>query len=305
MDKSLVTLERMRSFMRVAERGNLSAVAREFGVGQSTITRQLRELEEGLGVRLVSRTTRSVSLTDEGARYLSEVAEILRLVDEASDRLSRSGGRSAGRVRVSCTAALGVRHVCRHIFAFQDREPQIEVDLGLTDERVDLVQEGVDLALRLGPLADSSMLRRTVGLSRRVLVAAKDYLAAHGRPTTAAELAAHQGIRMTNVAGSGTLVLESPDGQRHSLAFGGRFRTDHGLAVREALVARRGIAPTHLWLVDDLLASGELEVILPDHRLPPVPISLLIVPERSAVARVRLLIDHLVQAIAGIPGIER
>jgi DNA-binding transcriptional LysR family regulator len=304
MDKPDVTLERMRSFVRVAERGSLSAVARELGVGQSTITRHLRELEEAVGVPLLSRTTRRVTMTDEGSRYYADCVQILRLVDQAGDEARATRGAAAGTIRISCTAAFGVLQVSRLIFAFQDRYPEIGVDLSLTDAYVDLVREGVDVALRLGPLTDSSMKLRTLGRSRRLLVAAPAYLAARGRPSVPQDLAGHEGVRMTNVAGSDTLVLEGPGGERHAVPFGGRFRVDHGLAAREAMAAGRGIGPTHRWLVDDLLADGRLEAILPGWEPPPVPLSLLIVPERAGIARVRLLVDFLAERIAGIPGIE-
>ncbi len=304
MDRSDVTLERMRSFVRVAERGSLSAVARELGVGQSTITRHLRELEEAVGVPLLSRTTRRVTMTDEGGRYYADCVQILRLVEQAGDEARGTRGAPAGTIRISCTAAFGVLHASRLIFAFQDRYPEIGVDLSLTDERVDLVREGVDIALRLGPLSDSSMKLRVLGQCRRLLVAAPDYLAARGRPTIPQDLFGHEGIRMSNVAGSDTLTLQGPDGARHVVPLSGRFRVDHGLAAREALAAGRGIGPTHQWLVGDLLAAGRLEVILPDYGLPVVPLSLLIVPERAGIARVRLLVDFLTEQIGRIPGIE-
>ncbi|WP_088345144.1 MULTISPECIES: LysR family transcriptional regulator [Rhodomicrobium] len=305
MDRSDITFERMRSFVRVAERGNLSAVAREFGVGQSTITRHLRELEEAVGVPLLSRTTRRVTMTEEGSRYYASSVQILRLLEQAVDEARGTRGEPAGTIRISCTAAIGVLHVSRLIFAFQDRYPGIGVDLSLTDERIDLVREGVDIALRLGPLTDSSMKLRPLGQSQRLLVAAPDYLAARGRPSVPEDLSAHEGIRMSNIAGSETLVLQGPGGARHEVVFGGRLRVDHGLAAREALVAGRGIAPAHRWLVEDLLAAGRLEAILQDYTLPRVPLSLLIVPERAGIARVRLLVDFLVEQIQGIPGIER
>jgi DNA-binding transcriptional LysR family regulator len=305
MDKSDVTFERMRTFVRVAERGSLSAVARELGVGQSTITRHLRELEEAVGVPLLSRTTRRVTMTDEGSRYYAHSVQILRLVEQAGDEARGTRGAPAGTIRISCTAAFGVLHVSRLIFAFQDRYPDIGVDLSLTDERIDLVREGVDIALRLGPLTGSSMKLRALGQSRRLLVAAPDYLAARGRPTVPQDLSDHEGIRMSNVAGSDTLALQGPGGERHAVPFGGRFRVDHGLAAREALVAGRGIAPAHQWLVDDLVTAGRLEAILPDYSLPPVPLSMLIVPERAGIARVRLLVDFLAEQIGGIPGIEK
>lgn len=305
MDKSDVTLEHMRTFVRVAERGSLSAVARELGVGQSTITRHLRELEEALGVPLLSRTTRRVSMTDEGSRYYTNTVEILRLVDQAGEEARNTRGAPSGTIRISCTAAIGVLHVSRLIFAFQDRYPEIAVDLSLTDERIDLVRQGVDVALRLGPLNDSSMKLRALGQSRRQLVAAPAYLAARGTPAAPEQLVGHEGVRMTNVAGSDTLVLLGPGGERHVVPFGGRLRVDHGLAAREALVAGRGIGPAHIWLVGDLLAEGRLKAVLPAYSLSPVPLNLLIVPERANVARVRLLVEFLAERIAGIPGIEK
>jgi DNA-binding transcriptional LysR family regulator len=305
VDKSEVTLERMRTFVRVAERSSLSAVARELGIGQSTVTRHLRELEEAVGVPLLSRTTRRVTLTDEGGRYYTDCVQILRLVEQASDEARGTRGAAAGAVRISCTAAFGILHASRLVFAFQDRYPDIAVDLSLTDERVDLVREGVDIALRLGPLTDSSMKLKVLGESRRLLVASPDYLAARGRPVVPQDLSRHEGVRMTNVAGSDTLILQGPDGERHVVPFGGRLRVDHGLAAREALVAGRGFGPSHRWLVDDLLAGGRLEAILLDYALPSVPLNMLIVPERAGIARVRLLVDFLAVQIGRIPGIER
>lgn len=294
----------MRTFVRVAERGSLSAVARQLGVGQSTVTRHLHELEEAIGVPLLSRTTRRVTMTDEGSRYYANCVQILRLIEQAGDEARGARGAPAGVIRISCTAAFGVLHVCRLIFAFQDRYPDIGVDLSLTDERVDLVREGVDIALRLGPLTDSSMKLKALGQSRRLLVAAPEYLARRGTPALPQDLSGHEGIRMTNVAGSETLALQGPDGKFHAVPFEGRLRVDHGLAARDALLARRGIAPAHRWLVDDLLTDGRLETILPDHFLPSVPLSMLIVPERANIARVRLLVDCLANQIGAIPGIE-
>ncbi|MHA7063859.1 LysR family transcriptional regulator [Azospirillum argentinense] len=300
-----VTLDRMRTFVRVAERGSLSAVAREMAIGQSSVTRHIRELEEALGVALFSRTTRRVALTAEGERYYANAVQILRLVEQAGDEARDTGRASAGTVRVSCTAALGVRHISRLIFAFQDRHPDIAVDLGLTDERIDLVRDGVDIAIRLGPLTDSSLKRRALGSSRRVLVGAPACLERHGRPTTPADLAGFDGVRMSNIAGSDRLTLEGPDGGLHAVSLGGRLRVDHGLAAREAYLAGRGIGPAHVWLVDDLLSDGRLEVLLPDHAPPAVPLNLLIVPERAGIARVRLLVEFLAETVAAIPGIER
>lgn len=196
-------------------------------------------------------------------------------------------------------------HVSRLIFDFQDRYPGVGIDLSLTDERIDLVRDGVDVALRLGPLTDSSMKLRSLGHSRRLLAAAPGYLAARGSPLLPRDLADHDGIRMSNIAGSDMLSLVGPDGSHHIVPFGARLRVDHGLAAREALVAGRGIVVAHRWLIDDLMAAGRLEIVLPDYLLPTVPLNLLIQPERAGVTRVRLLVDYLAQRIIEIPGITR
>ncbi len=304
MDKSEVTLERMRTFVRVAERGSLSAVARELGIGQSSVTRHLRELEQAVGVPLLSRTTRRVTLTEEGSDYYANCIQILRLVEQAGDEARGARGAPAGTIRISCTAALGVLHVSRLIFAFQDQYPDIGIDLSLTDERINLVREGIDIAIRLGPLTDSSMKVRALGQSQRLMVAAPSYLATRGKPSHPQDLRDHEGIRMSNIAGSDTLVLLTSKGERHEVPFGGGLRVDHGLAAREALAAGRGVAPAHRWLVEDLLDDGRLEVIVPGFSPPAVPLSMLIVPERAPIVRVRLLIDYLSEHIAALPGIE-
>ncbi|EIZ86315.1 putative transcriptional regulatory protein,LysR family [Methylobacterium sp. GXF4] len=305
MDRSSVTLERMRSFVRVVERGSLSAVAREEGVGQSTISRHVAELEAALGASLLNRTTRRLTLTDEGRRFHAEARTILRLVDEATDGVRNAGGGLTGTVRVSCTAALGVRHVCRALFALQDRYPGISIDLSLTDERIDLVREATDIAIRLGPLAESSLQRKAIGRSRRILVASRGYLADHGRPQLPVDLSRHLAIRMSNVAGSDTLCLHGPDGATARIPVGGNLLVDHGLAAREALAQGRGIAVAHVWLVDDLLAADAIEQVLPDHAPEPVPLSILVVPGRIRIKRVRLVVDALAAALSELPGLDR
>jgi len=303
MDKSAITLERMRSFVRVAERGSFSAVAREQGVGQATITRHITELEGALGVTLLNRTTRRVTLTPEGTEYLDNARTILRLVDEAADHARSAGDRLDGKIRVSCTAALGVRHVQRVLFAFQDQHPNVSIDLRLSDVQIDLVREAVDIAIRLGPLADSSMQCRAIGNSRRMLVASRTYLEEHGRPRQPDDLLLHRTIRMSNVVGSDMLVLYSQDGRPCSIPFDGRLLVDHGLAAREALIQGRGIAPAHVWLVDDLLRAGAVEQILTDYAPEPVPLSILIVPGRARIKRIRALIDKMTAALKALPGI--
>lgn len=295
----------MRTFVRVAERGSLSATARELGIGQSTVTRHINELEEAIGVPLLGRTTRRVTLTEEGSRYYTNCLQILRLVEQAREEARDARRVPVGAVRLSCTAALGVMHVTRMIFDFQDRHPGIRIDLNLTDERVDLAREGVDVALRLGPIVDEAMKLVSIGASRRKLVGSPAYFSSHRRPVRPADLSHHNGIVMSNVTGSNQLFLSASDGTRLIVPMSGTLRVDHGLAARAALAAGRGIGPTHLWLVQDLLDAGKLEIVLDEYDLDTVPVSLLVVPERAGIARVRLLVDFLVDEIRKLPGITR
>ena len=305
MDRSAITLERLRIFVRVAERGNLSAVARELGVGQSTVTRQLRELEEAVGVSLITRTTRRVTMTDEGSRYYDNTIQILRLVEQSADEAREDHGAQTGSIRVSCTAALGVLHVSNLVFRFQDLYPNIRVDLSLNDQRVDLVREGIDVSLRLGPISDTSMKMHALGQCRRLLVASPAYLALRGTPADPSNIVGHEGIRMSNVAGSDRVVLRGPAGVEHTVFLDGRLRVDLALGLREALVAGRGIGHAHHWLVHDLLATNQLVTLLPEYKLPSVPLSMLILPERASIARVRSFIDFIAEHVIKIPGIEK
>ncbi|MEP3686860.1 MAG: LysR family transcriptional regulator [Sulfitobacter dubius] len=303
MDKFEITLERMRTFVRVAERGNLTAVAKETGVAQSSISRHLRELETALDASLLSRTTRSVRLTDEGARYYTQCIRILQLVDHASQELHEARDKPSGTVRISCSAAIGVRCFTRLACEFQDLYPGIKVELSLNDSPIDLVREGFDISIRLGPLNDSTMKLRSLGRSCRVLVASPDYLARRGTPQAPQDLMQHEPIRMMNIAGSKTLTLTDANDIRHEIPWDGGFVVDHGLAAREAVAAGRGIVPAHMWLVEDLIASGGLEVVLPDYVPPSVPLSLLMAPDRSQLKRVRLLANYIADRASRLPGV--
>jgi DNA-binding transcriptional LysR family regulator len=298
-------LELMRTFARVVERGSFSAVARETRLGQATISRHLKELETGLGVSLLQRTTRRLGTTEAGGLYYERAKTILALVEQTHENLQAAQASIGGTIRVSCTSAFGVLHLCRILFAFQDAQPHIRIDLNLTDERVDLVKEGVDLVVRLGPLSDSTLVAHRLGEAQRVLIASPDYLRRHGEPRRPRELAAHNGIRFAGLTDSDTLRLTGPGGRVETVAFGGNFQVDQALGVREALLAGRGLGPAHRWLVADLVEAGRLHIILPDYRLAPVPLNVLMVSGRSHLTRVRLLINFLGKQVTTVAGISR
>jgi DNA-binding transcriptional LysR family regulator len=296
-------LELMRTFVRIVERGSFSAVARETGLGQATISRHMKELEAGLGVGLLQRTTRRLGTTEAGALYYERAKTILALIEQTHENLHATQASIGGTIRISCTSAFGVLHLCGILFAFQDAHPHVRIDLNLTDERIDLVKEGVDIVVRLGALSDSTLIARRLGDAQRVLVASPGYLGRHGEPRRPKDLALHNGIRFAGLADSDTLHLVGPRERAETIAFGGNFQVDQALAVREALLAGRGLGPAHRWLVADLVEAGRLRIVLPDYRLDPVPLNILMVPGRNTLTRVRLLIEFLGKQIATVPGI--
>jgi DNA-binding transcriptional LysR family regulator len=297
-------LEALRVFVRVAERGSLTAVARELGMAQPTVSRLLKELEASLGTVLIQRTTRRLALTEAGASFYDKASTVLRLLDEAREDLRDARSRLRGTIRLSCTAALGIMHVSHLIFRFQDANPGVKIDLGLTDERVDLVREGVDIAVRFGSLADSSLVARRIGAAHRLLVAAPEYLSRHGRPQKPGDLRHHNLVGRIGDFSGNRLQLTGPDGAAETIDLAGNFRTDQGLAIREALRAGRGIGVAHRWLVEAELRAGLLVEVLAAQKLDPVPLYIVMVPGRTALLRVRRLVDHLARTLPEIPGFE-
>jgi DNA-binding transcriptional LysR family regulator len=296
-------LELMRTFVRLMERRNISAVAREIGLGQPTVSRHLKDLEQFLGVRLIHRTTRALSPTDAGATYYERAKRILALAEEARESLHDLKTSAEGTIRVSCTSAFGILHVCPVVFSFQRQHPRITIDLNLSDRRVNLVEEAIDLSIRVGPLPDNTLIARKLGAAQRVLVASPEYLAQHGRPRTPGDLRRYNGIRFAGLAGSDELVLTKSSGRTTRIPFGGNFLADHALAIRAALLAGHGLGPAHYWLVADLIATGRLAIVLPEWTLPLVPLHLLLAPGRGDIIRVRLFVEFLARAVAKVPGI--
>jgi len=294
----------MQTFVRLVERGSFSGVARELGTAQATISRRVQELESLLGATLLKRTTRGLSATDVGAEYYERAKSILASLEEAHESVRASQSSAKGQVRLTCTSAFGILFVCRMLFAFQSVHPQIRIDLGLSDERVDLIRAGVDLAIRLGPLPDSSLLARKLGDLRRVLVAAPEYLAQYGVPRQPSDLAQHNSIRFAGLAGSEILALTDSTGRKETVRIAGNFQVDHALAIREAYLAGRGLGPAHYWLVADLVEAKRLQIVLPEYRLTPVPLHLLMVPGRNRLTRVRLLVEFLSREMTKVPGLQ-
>jgi len=256
----------LRLFLRVAALRAIGKAGQEFGFSPATATQRLQALEASLGVSLLNRTTRSVTLTLDGERFLTHAKGIIDAVEEA--RLDISGGetRIKGLLRVTASSTFGHRYIAPHIAEFMADHPEAEVQLHLSDNVVDIVEQGFDLAIRVGALAPSSLRARKLAESPRALIASPRYLARHGMPASLDDLKKHNCI----LQGSGqNWLFQLPDQRQKKIAVSGSFQSNSGEAVAIAALDGLGIAMKSLWDVQDHLESGRLTILLPEHRILP------------------------------------
>lgn len=293
-------LQWMRLFQRVAERRSFSAVARELGQTQSAVSKQVAALEQHLGARLLARSTHELSLTDEGRDYYRHCQRVLIALDDAEAAVGRGAQEPAGILRLSCSVAFGHYLLIPRLAAFLERHPGLNVDLRMNDERLDLVREGVDLAIRFGALPDSDLVAVPLGESRRLLVASRAYLARRGAPQRPADLAQHDSLVFSPANPQGRWTLGGPDGP-HEVSLRGRLRLDSAIGVRAAVLAGLGIAMVPAWLFETELANGLVQPVLDAFAPPPIILHAVYARSRHVSARQRLLIDYLRDSFA--PGL--
>lgn len=286
-------LAALKSFVRLAETGSFSAVARDVGATQPAISRQITALEDHLGARLVQRSTRSLRFTEDGQTLLVHARHILDAVAEAEAAVGRQRTTPSGLVRLGAPTVFGRLYLAPHVGRLLARNPELLVELVLSDDVSDLVQQGLDLALRVGEIADVSLVARRVGSFTVATVASPDYLAARGEPERPEDLAGHECILFTRVADPHTWRFAGPDGEK-PVAVEGRLRVNSIEAAVAAAVAGAGIAALPTWLVRDELAAGSLKRILHDFQSPRRPISLVYPSRRFLAPRTRAVIDFLV-----------
>jgi DNA-binding transcriptional LysR family regulator len=260
-------LASMRAFVRAVELGSFSKAAAEAGVKVSTVSRYVTALEADLGAALFNRSTRSLHLTEVGTRFYEDAARILGEVDDARHAASSLNARPQGLLRINIPAAFGRRHVVPHLPDFLAEHPDISVDATLTDETVDLIASGADLAVRIGALADSRLIARRLAPQRRSLVASPAYLA--GRPPIAApaDLADHDclGFALQPKPAWYFRRAGAPESAEPlEVAVGGRLRANDSEALLETALADMGVALLPTWLTGADIAAGRLSVILPD-----------------------------------------
>ena len=282
-----------RSFVRVVEAGSFSAVAREAGTSQPTISRQVAALEAHLGCLLIQRTTRSLTLTEDGRAFYETARHALEAVAEAETSVGRSKGRPTGTLRLAAATVMGRLHILPRLPRFLDRHPELGVDLVLGDGFTDLVEQGIDLALRVGVLEDAGLVARRIGLSRRVVAATPDYLARHGTPAVPDDLRRHACVVYAGLASGASWPFQGPEG-RISVPVTGRLRVDSTEAVRAATLQGIGIGMVPVWhFVDGEVETGRLVPLLRDWEAPPLPIHAVYPTRRFLAPKVRAMVDFL------------
>lgn len=267
----------------------MSATARAEGVTPAIIGRRLDALEERLGVKLLLRTTRRISLTFEGAAFLEDCQRILRELADAEGAVSLGGIRPGGHLKVSAPAGFGRRHVAPLLTRFIEDNPDITVGLDLSDRIVDLVEENVDCAIRIGELADSNLISIRLGEMRRVVVASPDYLARSGVPSTPTFLTEHNCLCLRQQRGW-TLRM---DGEVRAVKVSGSLECNDGAVLHDWALAGKGLAWRSLWEVGADIQSGRLVTVLDEFAAPPVGIHAVVPQRRHLPLRVRLFIDVL------------
>lgn len=295
-------LQAMHTFVRVVEAGSFSAVARELATTQSAVSKQVAALERHLGARLLARTTRSLSLTDEGERYFEHTRRLVAEVAEAEGSVRRGRATLAGWLRVTASVAFGECLLMPVVRSFLAAHPEVRIDLRLADGFTDLVEQGIDIAVRIGELGDSALVARRVGSTERGLFASRDYLASRParqrRPRAPADLMQHDCIVYTELATRNAWTLATPDGSSVTVRVQGRLHINSSEGVRAATLAGLGVSYVPPWFFTDAVAAGAVVRLLPDWSAPPLPIHLLTTPERRGAAKVRAFGDQVAAALA-------
>lgn len=296
-------LAAMQTFVRVVESGSFSAVAREIRSTQSAVSKQVAALERELGAKLLSRTTRSLALTEAGERYFTQARRLVAEIAEAEMALQDGEQKLSGWLRVAASVGYGRLKLLPMVRSFLAAHPNVKIDLRLNDGFVDLVEEGIDVAVRIGELADSSLVARRIGTTQRVLIASREYLRSLPKglkaPKVPQDLEIHNCIVYSELAtqnvwtftaGPGASVKEGTLVTVHAQ---GNLQTNSSEVIRASVLSGMGIGYSPTWLFEEELASAELRVLLPDWPAPSLPIHLVSPLQRRESAKVQAFAAHL------------
>ncbi|MGB0468328.1 MAG: LysR family transcriptional regulator [Pontibacterium sp.] len=287
-----MNIEHLRLFVRLATHNNISQAGHELGLSPAVASAHINKLEKSLGVRLLHRTTRRVSLTEEGEAFLPHAFDVLASVEAARASVGAGEEAPTGTLRISAPASFGRMHLMPAIKAFRTRYPLLSLDLRLTDTMVDLVEGGFDVAVRDAELKDSSLIARKLATDKRIICASPEYLKIYGQPETPLDLRNHQCITLI---GLDSWVFNTPEGQKN-IKVKGSFRTDNGEATRDACAAGLGITICSTWNAYLHLQRGELVQVLEDYPLHSDVALWAVYPSSRLLApKVRAFIDFFVE----------
>ena len=285
----------MTLFLRVLDLGSITAAAHSLDLSVAVASQRLKRLERDLGVRLLHRTTRRLHPTPEGAALAQQGRALVEDLEALGSGLRETATEIAGTLRVTLSASFGRQYVSPVLPQFLAAHPKVRISVHLSDQVVDLVSEGFDLAIRIGALEDSSLVARHIAANRRVLCASPDYLRRRGAPRVPQELGQHDCLLLFGSSGRQDVWrMHDAFGEEHAVRVHGRFESNYGELLRDASVAGEGIAIHSLWHIADDLRAGRLRVVLPDCRLATTAISAVMPQRRLVPPRVSAFVDFLI-----------
>ena len=289
------SLSAMELIARVVQAGSFSAAARGLSLTPSAVSKQIGRLEDRLGARLITRTTRQFALTEEGRAFHERAVRILAEVAEAEQAVTDLRGEARGTLRVNAPFAFGRQHIAPLLPRFLERHPALRIDLTFNDRFVDLVEEGVDLVIRIGELADSSLVARRLARNRRLVCGAPAYFERYGRPAEPGDLAGHNCLVYTYRALRNDWNFVGPDGVERSVLVSGNLEANNAEALHAAVLQGTGLALLPLWLIGQDLEAGRLVEALPGYHAPDSAIYAVYPPGRHLSPKVRRFIDFLAE----------
>lgn len=293
-------LNELKTFRAILAAGSLSGAARDLGVSLQVVSKRLAMLEQRTGVRLINRTTRTLSATEEGSGLLIDVERALDAITSGEDRLVKGRDEPIGTLRISAPASFGRRHVGPVLGALVALYPRLSVSLALDDRVADLVGEGLDVAIRIGATQDSSAMMRKLADNYRILVASPTYLNASGRPVVIADLHRHQFLRYG--ASNGPLTMHGPGREHQTVAAPSRLRSSNGDAVHDWAVSGLGIALKSELDVAEDIGCGRLERVLPDWHGGETPVVALYPSSRNLPLKTRVFLDAAISHLRYVRG---
>ena len=295
----------LSAFVAVVETGGFSRAAGRLNVGKSIVSRRVSTLEASLGVQLLRRTTRSLSLTATGHQFYEHAVRILGELDEAERAVSDSSAELRGRLRLAGPLSFARHHLNAALADFLDRHPGIEVDLDLNDREVNLVEEGLDMTVRIGELRDSTLLARRLGTVRFVTCASPAYLRRYGTPLRPEDLRNHVGLLYSNIAPAQAWQFDTGGKDAAVVIPGTRLRANNGDALADMAAAGLGIVNLPSFIVSAQIADGALTPLLDEYRRTPVGIHAVFPPGRLLPRRVRAFADFLAERFGDLPAWDR